>query len=274
MNDGKGPTLEQQSADPKFLSGDDQRPLGAKVLAPAMLILAGILLAKAPTTRPAGLVLCAVVIVLGAVQFVVVGLVKPTEECLFYRRFFKWRRIEYSDIVKCGRPIFPLFWGLHYLKLRNFEPPLGRLYFVQCHPFQYHPARSSQRELDQETIERIRAGIAGMPAKKTDGMVAMGKSRKTIVGFALLGLAITGACYAYTSFYDYAKPMNGLKFALVAISVILCPPQLLFAICIDCDVVGWSGFTVYSIIGVLNALLYAAIGPVLVSTRKNRADSL
>jgi hypothetical protein len=149
--------LEQESADPKFIVGDDMRPLGSKVLMPAMLILVGVLMATSSTIRPAGVVLCVFVIFLGIVLFVAVGLVKPTEECLFYRRFFKWRRIEYVDIVKCGRPIFPLFWGLHYLKLRNFEPPLGRLYFVQ-----YHPAEPfSQHELDQEMIDQIGARIAG-----------------------------------------------------------------------------------------------------------------
>src|SRR5437879_3526457 len=31
------------------------------------------------------------------------------------------------------------------------------------------------------------------------------KPWKTIVGFALLGLAIAGACYAHAAFYDYTK---------------------------------------------------------------------
>jgi len=156
--------LNQESADPKFLAIDDMRPLGTKVLIPAFLILLGILAAtSAPTWLP-GVVLSGVVILLGILQFVAVGLVKPTEECLFYRRFIKWRRIEYGDIVKCGRPIFPLFWGLHYLRLRNFEPPLGRLYFVQ-----YHPAPPlSQHEPDQEMIEQIRERTAGKDISMRD----------------------------------------------------------------------------------------------------------
>ena len=91
---------------------------------------------------------------------------------------------------------------------------------------------------------------------------------KTIFGFALLGLAIAAICYAYAAFYDYAKPMNGLRFAATAISLILCPPQLLFAACIDCEAIGRGGFIMYSIIGVLNAALYAAIGSVVVGLRK------
>ena len=145
------------------------RPLNSKVLIPAMLILGGSFLATAPPTRPAGVILCAGIALLGVVQFVVVGLVNPTEECLFYKRFLEWRRIEYTDIVKCGRPIFPLFWGLHYLKLRSFEPPLGRLYFVQYHPVR--PLIQSQYELDREMTEQIRARIGGkgVPSQASPG---------------------------------------------------------------------------------------------------------
>jgi hypothetical protein len=99
------------------------------------------------------------------------------------------------------------------------------------------------------------------------------KSSKTILGFALLGLAIAGVCYLYAVFYDYAKPTNGFDVALVVISVILCPPQLLFGFCIDCEVIGWDGFIMYSIIGVLNTALYAMIGYIVFALR-NRATSV
>jgi hypothetical protein len=96
----------------------------------------------------------------------------------------------------------------------------------------------------------------------------MRRGWKTIIGFALFGLAIAAICYAYAAFYDYTKPMNGLRFAMVGLSVILCPPQLLFAACIDCEVIGRGGFIMYSIIGLLNAALYASIGSVVVRLRK------
>jgi len=95
----------------------------------------------------------------------------------------------------------------------------------------------------------------------------MQKLSKTILGFALLGLAIAGACYLYAAFYDYTKPTNGFDVALVAVSMILCPPQLLFSFCIDCEVIGWGGFIMYSIIGVLNAALYAMIGYMVFALR-------
>jgi hypothetical protein len=96
----------------------------------------------------------------------------------------------------------------------------------------------------------------------------MRKSSKTILRFALLGLAIAGGCYLYAAFYDYTKPMNGLGVALVAVSVILCPPQLLFGFCIDCEVIGRGGFIMYSIIGILNAALYAVIGYIVFRLRR------
>jgi hypothetical protein len=83
------------------------------------------------------------------------------------------------------------------------------------------------------------------------------KPWKTVVALALLGLAIAGASYAEAAFFDYSKPMNGFDFAQLTISALLCPPQLLFTFCIDCEVIGWGGFVLYSIIGVLNAVLYA-----------------
>jgi hypothetical protein len=96
----------------------------------------------------------------------------------------------------------------------------------------------------------------------------MRRGWKTIIGFSILGLAIAAICYAHAAFYDYTKPMNGLRFALVGLSMILCPPQLLFAACIDCEVIGRGGFIMYSIVGVLNTALYAAIGSVVVCLRK------
>ena len=96
----------------------------------------------------------------------------------------------------------------------------------------------------------------------------MQKPSKTIVGFALLGLAIAALCYAYSAFFDYSKPANRVDVTLTVISVILCPPQLLFASCIDCEVIGREGFIMYSIVGGLNAALYALIGYIVTSLRK------
>ena len=96
----------------------------------------------------------------------------------------------------------------------------------------------------------------------------MRKPWRTIACFALLGVAIAGASYAYAALFDPNKPMTGFHFVLTLVSVILCPPQLLFATCIDCEVTGWDGFIMYSIIGALNAGLYATIGVAVVGLQK------
>ena len=76
------------------------------------------------------------------------------------------------------------------------------------------------------------------------------------------------ATYAYAAFYNYGKPTNAFDVAMMFGSAILCPPQLVFVMCIDCEVIGWNGFIMYAIIGVLNAALYAIIGYVVSNFRK------
>ncbi len=99
-------------------------------------------------------------------------------------------------------------------------------------------------------------------------LARMRKPWQIIVGFALLGLAIAAVLYVWSVFYDFTKPPNLIELGLAIASVILCPPTLLFLMCIDCEVVGWGGVIMYSIIGVLNAALYAVVGWVVVGLRK------
>jgi len=96
---------------------------------------------------------------------------------------------------------------------------------------------------------------------------------KIIVGFALLGLAIAGVCYAYAATYDYTKPMNGRDVTAILVSLIFCPPQLLFAWCIDCEVIGRDGLIQYAIIGFFNAALYAAIGAIFVGLKRGPSSA-
>ena len=96
----------------------------------------------------------------------------------------------------------------------------------------------------------------------------MRKSREIIFAFALLGVAIAGVCYGFAAFHDYSKPWTGLDSALTLLSVIVCPPQLIFAFCIDCEVIGWNGFIQFAIIGILNTALYAGVGAVVARLRK------
>jgi hypothetical protein len=101
----------------------------------------------------------------------------------------------------------------------------------------------------------------------------MHKDWKNILSFAVLGLAIAALSYGYAALHDYSKPMNGIDFALLATSMIFCPPQLLFAFCIDCEVIGWNGFAVYSAIAVLNVALYAVVGTLVFGLREKSAKA-
>jgi hypothetical protein len=90
----------------------------------------------------------------------------------------------------------------------------------------------------------------------------MRKHWKTIVGFALLGLAFAAAAYAYEAFFEYSKRAltSGFDSTVMSISMILCPSQFLFVGCPNCHAIGRDGFIMYSIIGALNAAIYAVIG--------------
>lgn len=101
----------------------------------------------------------------------------------------------------------------------------------------------------------------------------MRKASKIIAAFALFGLVVAAASYAFAAFDDYTKPMNGFRFALWTTSMILCPPQFLFILCIDCEVIETDGLVMYSIIGVLNAALYAAIGAMFVRLRRGPSSA-
>ena len=96
----------------------------------------------------------------------------------------------------------------------------------------------------------------------------MRKPWKTIVVFALLGLAIAALSYAYAAVHDYTQPSNSLDVAMQVISLILCPAQLFFAFCIDCEVIGRGGLVMYSIIGVLNTAIYTLVGFLVVALRE------
>ena len=95
----------------------------------------------------------------------------------------------------------------------------------------------------------------------------MGKPWNSVPGFAALGLTFAGASYLW-ALLDYTKPMGLFSFLVTSLSINLCPAQLFFIMCIDCEVSGWDDFTTYS----LNTILYAAIGCMVLAARK-KADS-
>jgi len=89
-----------------------------------------------------------------------------------------------------------------------------------------------------------------------------------VASFALLGLLAAAGVYAYNALHDPTKPLNSTDDAINVASFVFCPPTLLLVACIDCEATGWDGFATFSIIGLLNAGLYAIIGIVVAASRK------
>jgi hypothetical protein len=67
----------------------------------------------------------------------------------------------------------------------------------------------------------------------------------------------------------YTKPLTTIEAVLGVAFFVFCPPTLLFVMCIDCEVSGWSGVFMYSIISLLNAALYAVVAAIVVNLWKD-----
>jgi hypothetical protein len=144
--------LEVQKSFPHFLASDDQRPFIGKLGIPGLLLVFTVVMFRS-ATKPAAIILAFLVGLWAITQFVIVGLVRPEQGCLYYRRFFRWNRLEYKDILKCGHSIIPV---LHYLKLKRYTRPLGKFYFI---PYSPGPV-FGQIERDHKLIQYIRQRIA------------------------------------------------------------------------------------------------------------------
>jgi putative flippase GtrA len=89
-----------------------------------------------------------------------------------------------------------------------------------------------------------------------------------VLGFAAIGLAATAVSYVIAVTFDSIKPDNVFTMTLALVSIIICPAQLPFAACIDCEVNGWDGVVMFAIIGVLNVAIYMVIGYLVSRSRK------
>jgi len=104
--------------------------------------------------------------------------------------------------------------------------------------------------------------------RKAAAWLAKRKFGQIVAGFALLGLLAAAGVYAYNAFHDFAKPLNGVDDAINLASFVSCPPSLLLVACIDCEATGWDGVATFSIVGLLNAALYAVVGIVVAASRE------
>jgi hypothetical protein len=102
----------------------------------------------------------------------------------------------------------------------------------------------------------------------------MRQQRKIIIAFAACGLAMAVAYYAYVSLVHYTDRMSSRDNFLNDLSLVLCPAQLVSGFfCIDCEATGYAGTIDYSIVGLLNTSLYALIGFIIVTLRKDPPDN-
>jgi len=90
------------------------------------------------------------------------------------------------------------------------------------------------------------------------------QKRRFIIGFALLGLAITASIYAANLLTPYSEVPSRAEIFLGIVSVVLCPPSLLTVPLFDADVHTASGAALWLVIGLLNSTLYAAVGALVV----------
>lgn len=146
--------MPDKASAPKFFSIADVTTFIVKAWLPA-IFLAGAILICLPPAKPAGVALGALLGIFTVAAFWSIVVVTPRQECLLYRRFLRWKRLEYRDIVKCGRAL--LLPGLYYLKLRHYEPPLGKLYYV---PYTPGSGPMNRMKLSRELMTHIRTRIS------------------------------------------------------------------------------------------------------------------
>jgi hypothetical protein len=101
----------------------------------------------------------------------------------------------------------------------------------------------------------------------------MRRPAKVIIAFAVFGLAMGFAAYAYHSVVHYVDPFNRRDVNLNELIWFLCPAQVVLGFCIDCEPAGTGSFIMYSIVAVLNAALFALVGLVVVSLWNEPPDN-
>ena len=113
--------------------------------------------------------------------------VRAEEKLLRYRRFLVWKQISYDEICECRSSLLP---GFGYIRLANFLPHLGRLYFVTA-----RPAFTGNPEELVANINSRRAG-AEVPERQTDDDASGEDARNKAIGLCTF-TAFIGVVYAF-----------------------------------------------------------------------------
>jgi len=137
---------------PHLFDSRDSRPTILKVGFPIVLWLPLVFEFNQPQ-KPGGIVLLGLMAALG-LFFFTLALIMPSDHHLEYRRFIRWNKISYNEILVCKRSIIPM---VGYVKLRQFVPPWGKLYFVF-----YTPSAPFLGGSEQELmVQYVRDKMAG-----------------------------------------------------------------------------------------------------------------
>jgi hypothetical protein len=90
----------------------------------------------------------------------------------------------------------------------------------------------------------------------------MSKDRRTVLRFAAVGFAVAVAIVLYSVLTDSSPPPPP-NLPLEVVMLLFCPPGLVGAVCIDCEI-GTGGFyVIWFFIGLMNAVLYGVVGSVI-----------
>src|SRR6266849_8014944 len=97
----------------------------------------------------------------------------------------------------------------------------------------------------------------------------MSKDWRTILGFTAVGLGITVAFVAYQVLTDSSPPPPP-NIPLLLIFMVLCPPSFLTIPLIDVEIGSEGFYPLWSVVALMNAVLYAIVGAAYVGLRKRR----
>jgi hypothetical protein len=90
----------------------------------------------------------------------------------------------------------------------------------------------------------------------------MSKDRRTVLRFALVGFAVAVAIVLYSVLTD-SSPSPHPNLPLEVAMALFCPPSLLGAVCIDCEIGTGAFYVIWFFIGLINAVLYGVVGSVI-----------
>jgi hypothetical protein len=86
------------------------------------------------------------------------------------------------------------------------------------------------------------------------------KKRRLTVAMVAVGFVVTVVLYASIAFTRTSDPPSRLEIGLGVISLVLCPPSVLYTPMFDIDPYSIPGATIWLAIGLINSGLYASLG--------------